>query len=85
MATAVVGELRDQVRGETITAEDPAYDEARRVYNAMIERRPLVIVRCAGTDDVVAAVNFARDNQLDVAVRGARAASPASAPLTTPS
>ena len=70
MATAVVGELRDQVRGETITAEDPAYDEARRVYNAMIERRPLVIVRCAGTDDVVAAVNFARDNQLDVAVRG---------------
>jgi FAD/FMN-containing dehydrogenase len=70
MATSVVGELRDQVRGETITAEDPAYDEARRVYNAMIERRPLVIVRCAGTDDVVAAVNFARDNQLDVAVRG---------------
>jgi FAD/FMN-containing dehydrogenase len=70
MATAIVSELRDQVRGETITAEDPAYEEARRVHNAMIDRRPLAIVRCAGTEDVVAAVNFARENQLDVAVRG---------------
>jgi FAD/FMN-containing dehydrogenase len=70
MATAIVSELRDQVRGETITAEDPAYEEARRVHNAMIDRRPLAIVRCAGAEDVVAAVNFARENQLDVAVRG---------------
>jgi len=70
MATTAVGQLREQVRGETITAEDPAYEEARRVYNAMIDRRPSVIVRCAGADDVVAAVNFARESQLDVAVRG---------------
>ena len=70
MATATVGQLRDQVQGETITADDPAYEEARRVYNAMIDRRPRVIVRPAGADDVVAAVNFARDNQLDLAVRG---------------
>jgi FAD/FMN-containing dehydrogenase len=70
MATAILSELRDQVGGETITAEDPPYEEARRVYNAMIERRPVVIVRCAGVDDVVAAVNFARENQLDLAVRG---------------
>jgi FAD/FMN-containing dehydrogenase len=70
MATATVGQLRDQVRGETITAEDPAYDEARRVYNAMIDRKPRVIVRCAGVDDVVSAVNFARESDLPVAVRG---------------
>ena len=70
MATATVGQLREQVRGETITAEDPGYEDARRVYNAMIDRRPRVVVRCAGADDVVAAVNFARESQLDLAVRG---------------
>jgi FAD/FMN-containing dehydrogenase len=70
MTTATVGQLRDEVRGETITADDPAYEEARRVHNAMIDRRPRVIVRCAGTDDVAAAVNFARDGGLDLAVRG---------------
>jgi FAD/FMN-containing dehydrogenase len=70
MATTTVEQLREQVRGETITAEDPAYEEARRVYNAMIDRRPSVIVRCAGADDVVAAVNFARESGLDLAVRG---------------
>jgi FAD/FMN-containing dehydrogenase len=70
MATATVSALRDQVQGETISAEDGAYEEARRVYNAMIERRPRVIVRPAGADDVVAAVNFARENELGVAVRG---------------
>jgi FAD/FMN-containing dehydrogenase len=70
MATASVSALRDEVQGETITDEDAAYEEARRVYNAMIERRPRVIVRATGADDVVAAVNFARENQLGVAVRG---------------
>lgn len=65
MATTAVGQLRDQVRGEIITAEDPGYEEARKVHNAMIDRRPRVIVRCAGADDVVAAVNLARENELD--------------------
>jgi FAD/FMN-containing dehydrogenase len=70
MATTAVGQLRDQVRGEIITAEDLGYEEARKVHNAMIDRRPRVIVRCAGADDVVAAVNLARENELDLAVRG---------------
>jgi FAD/FMN-containing dehydrogenase len=70
MATTAVGQLRDQVRGEIITGEDLGYEEARKVHNAMIDRRPRVIVRCAGADDVVAAVNLARENELDLAVRG---------------
>ena len=83
MTTATMAHLRDQVQGEIFTPEDAAYDDARRVYNAMIDRRPRVIVRCAGVDDVVAAVNFAREGGLSIAVRGGRTASPDSAPPTT--
>jgi FAD/FMN-containing dehydrogenase len=70
MATAPPTELRDQIRGETVTAEDSGYEEARKVYNAMIDRRPRVIVRAADADDVVTAVNYARANDLPVAIRG---------------
>ena len=70
MATATPTQLRDQVGGATITPDDPLYDEARTVYNAMIDRRPHVIVRATGVDDVVAAVNYARANELAIAVRG---------------
>ncbi|KAA9152989.1 FAD-binding oxidoreductase [Amycolatopsis acidicola] len=62
--------LRDRISGTVITRADAEYDEARKVYNAMIDRRPLVVVRASGTDDVRATVNFARDNGLDLAVRG---------------
>jgi FAD/FMN-containing dehydrogenase len=70
MATSTIGQLKDRVVGQVITAEDPTYDEARTVYNAMIDRRPRAVVRCMGVNDVVAAVNFARDNGLGVAIRG---------------
>jgi len=70
MAKLTVDQLREQVRGEVITPDDEAYGSARTVYNAMIERRPAVVVRCANTGDVIATVNFARDHQLDLAVRG---------------
>ena len=70
MATATPAELRDRVRGETITPGDLEYEDARRVYNAMIDRRPHVVVRPLGADDVVAAVEFARANDLPVAIRG---------------
>jgi FAD/FMN-containing dehydrogenase len=70
MATATPAELRDRVRGETITPGDSEYEDARRVYNAMIDRRPHVVVRPLGADDVVATVEFARANDLPVAIRG---------------
>jgi hypothetical protein len=70
MATATPAELRERIRGETITRDDATYDEARRVYNAMIDRRPHVVVRPVDADDVAAAVQFARANDLPVAIRG---------------
>jgi FAD/FMN-containing dehydrogenase len=70
MATTTPAELRDRVRGETITPGDLEYEDARRVYNAMIDRRPHVVVRPLGADDVVASVEFARANDLPVAIRG---------------
>jgi len=70
MATVTVQGLREQVRGQTITPDDADYEVARRVYNAMIDRRPNVVVRCEGAGDVVAAVDYARENELAVAVRG---------------
>jgi FAD/FMN-containing dehydrogenase len=57
-------------RGDLIRPEDDTYDQVRRVFNAMIDRRPAIIARCTGVADVIAAVNFARENELVVAVRG---------------
>ena len=70
VAEMTVEKLKGRVTGEVVDPGDEAYDEARKVLNAMIERRPRVIVRAAGTTDVAAAVDFARDNGLDLAVRG---------------
>ena len=70
MTNATVEQLRERVRGAVIAAGDDGYDEARRVYNAMIDKRPRVVVRAANAGDVIAAVDFARENQLDLAVRG---------------
>ena len=70
MSQSTIGELREHVRGEVIAPEDGGYEDARRVYNAMIDRRPGVVVRVANVGDVMAAVNFARENGLDLAVRG---------------
>jgi len=70
MTDPTIEELRGRVRGEVISPDDASYDEARGVYNAMIDKRPAVVVRAANAEDVVAAVNFARDGSLDLAVRG---------------
>ncbi|MDQ6805839.1 MAG: FAD-binding oxidoreductase [Actinomycetota bacterium] len=70
LGEATVRELRDALRGELVLPGDAAYDEARRVWNGMIDRRPSMIARCTGTSDVIAAVGFARSEGLTVAVRG---------------
>ncbi len=66
----VIDTLRAQFRGELILPNSPHYDEARRVYNAMIDRHPALIARCVDVADVMSAVNFGRENRLAVAVRG---------------
>src|SRR5437879_126744 len=65
-----IDELRVGFEGEIVLPGDGGYDSARTIWNAMIDRRPAVIARCAATSDVVRAVNFARDNRLLLAVRG---------------
>jgi FAD/FMN-containing dehydrogenase len=61
--------LRADLSGDVILPADPGYDEARKVFNGMIDRRPVVIARCASADDVAAAVRFGADNDLPIAVR----------------
>jgi FAD/FMN-containing dehydrogenase len=63
-------DLRERLSGQVLRPGDPGYDESRRGFNGMIDRRPAVIARCADTADVVAAVNAARERGLVVAVRG---------------
>jgi FAD binding domain len=65
-----IDQLREQVSGPVITAEDPGYDEARTVHNGMFDPYPKVIVRAEQVADVVAAVNFARDGGLELSVKG---------------
>jgi len=62
--------LQQELRGSLIQPGDPAYDEARRVWNGMIDRYPALIVRCADVADVMTSVRFARAHQLPLAVRG---------------
>ncbi|MDF3051119.1 MAG: linked oxidase-like protein [Pseudonocardia sp.] len=65
-----IAELREQVRGPVIEPGDDGYEEGRRVHNGMHDRRPALIVRAAATADAIAAVNYAREAGLDLAVRG---------------
>jgi FAD/FMN-containing dehydrogenase len=62
--------LKRNVSGQVVLPHDDAYDAARKIWNAMIDKHPALIVRCATTSDVVRAVHFARDNGLLLAVRG---------------
>jgi FAD/FMN-containing dehydrogenase len=70
MTERMLSTLREQVRGAVIAPDDDGYDDARRVYNAMIDRRPEVVVRCVDATDVRAAVAAANDAGRDIAVRG---------------
>jgi FAD/FMN-containing dehydrogenase len=64
-----LSELREGFGGQVLRPDDPGYDEARTLYNAMIDRRPALVARCAGTADVVAAVRYARARELPIAIR----------------
>ena len=67
---ALIEALRSSLRGEVIDRAHPAYDGVRRVWNGLIDRRPAAIARCAGADDVAAAVGVARKHRPLVSVRG---------------
>jgi len=70
LTEALVEEFLTSLRGPLLQPGDAGYDDARIVWNGMIDRRPALIARCAGVADVIQAVNFARDNHLLVSVRG---------------
>jgi len=70
MNEATTREFKANLRGELIEPGDTGYDASRKVYNAMIDKRPRLIARCVDVGDVITAVNFARQNQLLLAVRG---------------
>jgi FAD/FMN-containing dehydrogenase len=67
---AKITDLSARFSGALLRAGDAGYDEARRLHNGMIDRRPALIARCRGAADIADAVNFARTHQLEVAVRG---------------
>jgi FAD/FMN-containing dehydrogenase len=67
---AVANHLKGRIRGPLLRPGDPGFDEARSVWNAMIDRRPALIVRCLGVSDVVACVNAAREHGIPLSVKG---------------
>jgi FAD/FMN-containing dehydrogenase len=69
VSDALARELKRSFSGEVLTAADHGYDEARTIWNAMVDRRPAIIARCANTDDVAASVKLAQKHDLQVSVR----------------
>ncbi len=70
MDAKAIADLRSQIRGDVIPPGDERYDGARKVYNAMIDKRPAIIIRCVDVADVIAAVKMAKTQGLAVAIRG---------------
>ncbi len=68
--TASIDAFAEKLHGGVTRPNDPGYDDARALYNAMIDKRPALIARCADVDDVASAVNFGRENGLEIAIRG---------------
>jgi len=71
LLTATAEKLQGQVKGQVVLPDAPGYDDVRKVWNAMIDRRPAVIVQCAAADDVSRAIQFAREHGLEISIRGA--------------
>jgi FAD/FMN-containing dehydrogenase len=70
LGSEAISLLRQSLRGDVCLPGEPGYDEARTIWNAMIDRRPGVVVRCKGASDIVHAVQFAREHDVLLAVRG---------------
>ena len=70
MAKEKLGALKGRLRGPVLVPHEPAYEESRTVWNGMIDRNPAVVVRCLGTADVIAAVEFARENDILLCIKG---------------
>lgn len=70
LTETTIQQFRQSLRGSLVGAGDPGYDAARKVYNAMIDKKPRLIAYCADAADVITAVNFGRDNKILIAVRG---------------
>src|SRR5918999_4016361 len=66
-----IARTKGTIKGRVLTPDDPSYDEARPIWNAMINRRPAVIVQPEGAGDVAPAIQFGRDKALEISVRGA--------------
>jgi len=70
MSDEAIDRLRQSLRGTVIGQAHPQYEQARKLYNGMIDKRPSIIAQCADVADVIAAVNFAREQKLALAIRG---------------
>src|SRR5688500_5235737 len=70
LSSATVTAFWARLHGEVLTSSDRGYDQARRVWNAMVDKRPALIARCADADDIAAAVRFAREQDLAISIRG---------------
>jgi len=70
ISPSAVQKLRESLRGQSFCPSDPGYDAARAIPNAMIDRRPAIIARCASPADIITCVRFARDHDVVIAVRG---------------
>ena len=82
LGETVVERFASGLRGELLRPDGTAYDEVRKVWNGLIDKHPALIARCAGVGDVIDSVNFARENNLLVAVRGGGTTSPATPSAT---
>ena len=71
LSDEAIAKLEGSLRGSLLRPESEGYEEARTIWNAMIDRRPALIARCAGAADVIRSVRFAAENDLLLAVRGA--------------
>lgn len=65
-----IEKLKTSIKGHVVLPDDPNYDEVREICNAMIDRRPAVIVQCTQADDITQVIAFAREHKLELSVRG---------------